>query len=108
MFKRKTKPAASPERAISRLYSEVLNEHRYERLEMDVSWTCLPALRSLPEFIALMPMPWEQRNFPLLLEGFFHDMPVYLDKELPDGTVEIRGENCDVLATTMLSREAAP
>jgi hypothetical protein len=99
MFKRKAKGTPSPEASLSRLYADVLNAHRYERLEWDVSWTVVPIFQT---FAGFYPLPFRTQldaPLPFMLEGAFGDLPVYLDKELPDGVAEIRTMNGEVLAT---------
>lgn len=103
MFKQKVKQAPSPEASLSQLYGSVLNEHRYERLEWGVSWTVMPLFRSFAGFACLPFRTSLDTPFPPLFEGVFGDLPVYLDKELPDGAAEIRTVNGEVLATANFS-----
>lgn len=106
MFKRKAAETPSPETSLSHLYADVLNEHRYERLEWAVSWTTLPIFRMFAGFYSSSFLTqWD--TTPPLFEGIFCDIAVYLDKELPDGVVEIRSVVGDVLATANFSAEGA-
>jgi hypothetical protein len=98
MFKQKNTPAPSPETVLDRMFAETLDKHRYERLEWDVSWTNVTTMKALTGFVAPRLMPGDT-PLPRDYEGVYCGVPVYLDRQLQDGVIEIRDMHGAVLAT---------